>query len=146
MSAGRVYGDGRPDRLVEKEFSLHLMGENLVSCLLHRSQVGRRGEGPTDNIGGSMDGLPSVSLFFISSFSLRRACISCSFFWTASSVLLFILVISLYRDNNNIAWSASVTLSMLLVETIYFLSSASFSRSNGAHQLFLLGRWNLENY
>ena len=94
----------------------------------------------------TVDGPPSISFFFISSFSLRRACISCSFFWTTSSVLLFISVISLWRDISNIAWSASVILSMLLVETIYFLSSASLSRSHGGGQLFLLGRWDVKNY
>jgi len=75
---------------------------------------------------GPVDSPPSISFFFISSFSLRRACISCSFFWTASSVLLFISAISLYRDNNNV-WSASVILSMLLVETIYFLSASRWA-------------------
>jgi len=85
-----------------------------------------------------VDGPPSISFFFISSFSLQRACISCPFFWTTSSVLLFISTISLCRDNN--------ILSMLLVEIIYFLSLASFSWPHGGCQLFLLGRWDLENY
>ena len=95
-------------------------------------------------LGGEVQDLPSF--FFISSFSLRRTCSSCSIFWAVSSVFLFISAISLCRDNNNIVWSASVILSILLVETIYFLSLASFSWPHGGRQLFLLGRWDLENY
>ena len=83
---------------------------------------------------GPVDGLPSISFFFISSFSLRRACISCSFLKT-SFVLLFISTISLCRDSISIAWSALVIISMLLVETIYFLFSASFSLPYDGHQL-----------
>jgi len=62
------------------------------------------------------------------------------------SLLLLISAISLWRDSSNIVWSASIILSMLLVEIIYFFPSASFSRSHGGCQLFLLGRWDLENY
>ena len=108
--------------------------------------LGREVKGLPTTLVSPMDDPPSISFFFISSFSLRKACISCSFFWTTSFVLLFISVMSLCRDNNSIAWSASVILSILLVETIYFLSSASFSRPHGGCQLFLLGRWDLENY
>ena len=140
VSAGRVHRGGRPSRLVETGFVIHLMGGDLVSCLLHRSRVGRGGVGPAATLVGPAEGSPSISFFFISSFFLRRAWISCSFFWVASSVFLFISTISLCKHSSNIALSASVILSMLLVETIYFLSSASFSRPHGGCQLFLLGR------
>ena len=77
VSAGRVHRDGRPDRLVETGFTIHLMGGDLVPCLLHWSRVGRGGVGLADNINRSsrwsslhqfllhLFVLPSESLYFL---------------------------------------------------------------------------------